>query len=259
MAFIKLPENILTDPNITDLQIRIIANLIRYSYNDNKSYIGYDKLAAACMITKRAAINNIKKLEYLGYLRVNHRGNFSRSNEIELTLNRIQGVNAESPLELCTGVNVESPLNDNQGVNADSPVGEYRFTPHIDNRFKYIDLNKKEKKEKVNENSPLNDKELADVAANRSMPCVASDAETMQKTVCAADLAAKIQAIKSYFGPKIHWIEIFEISNNIGFRVCDMTLDNHLSGIDIEAAKGFAALHNIIFTNKHFAAERKIA
>jgi len=226
MAFVKLPESILMDPKITDLQIRIIANLIKYSYSDNKSYIGYDKLAAACMITRRACINNIKNLEYIGVLRVNHRGNFSKSNEIELTLNNCSGVNVDSPLNKSQGVNVDSPLNESQGVNVDSPGGESRITPHIDNKFKYQDLNLKEKKEKMNGDSPLEEESAtADVAAVRSMPCGEQvAAKSLAKEVCAADQEAKtqdfvmLQTVKDQFGDRFADIELFKVQNTYYVR-----------------------------------------
>lgn len=248
MAFIKLPESILLNPKISDLQLRIIANLIKYSYCDNKSYIGYDKLAAACMITKRAAIKNVKDLECAGLLRVNHRGNFSKSNEIELTLDCVLGVNEDSPLK------------QTQGVNQDSLGGESRITPHIDNRFKHSDLNFKKEKEKVNEDSPLEESETPDVAGVRSMPCGAQGAaENSAKEECdeaeAAKLRTLLPVLNDYFGDLMPWIQIFEVNNKIGIRV----LGGRIAGVDLDVVKGFAARNNLIFSQQQFANERIIA
>ena len=234
MSFVKLPEEILTDPNITDLQIRIIANLIKYSYNDNKSYIGYDKLAEACMVTKRAIINNINKLSSLGFLRVNHRGNFSKSNEIELTLKNGLGVNEYSPL---TG---------SQGVNADSPQGERRFTPHIDLKFKNLDLNFKNG-DGVNADSPLEKKTASvDLATDRSMPIAGQAGEnTRQENDYVENLRLQLQ---THFSGNSQWINIVEANGSIGLKLTG----GKISGINPEDVENFAKLHGIKAFNPNF-------
>ncbi len=87
MSFIKLPTELL-EADITPAQLKILANLIRYSFEDAHTYIGYSKLAESCRTSKSAIIKAIKTLEQKGFLTIQHRGVFSRSNDITLTIEK---------------------------------------------------------------------------------------------------------------------------------------------------------------------------
>ena len=135
MSFIKLPTELL-DADITPAQLKILANLIRYSFEDGHTYIGYSKLAAACNSNKSAIIKSVKVLEQKGYLTIQHRGVFSRSNDITLTIERGCTLSANrgaagSP-KGCLNDTPKGCLNDTPKGCLNDTLGCLNDTPHID-------------------------------------------------------------------------------------------------------------------------------
>lgn len=179
MAFIKVPEELL-DLDITPGQFKILVNLIRYSFDDGHSYIGYAKLAAACHTSKGAIVKSIKELAALGLIEITHRGAFSRSNDIKLTLEnglqssgRIYGDTSGQTLKGSLNESLDGSLNESPKGSLNESRGTQEETPHMDIRFKYQDLNLNTREPGSLNNTPgvySNNIAPADVAAGRSMP-----------------------------------------------------------------------------------------
>ena len=127
MSFIKLPTELL-DADITPAQLKILANLIRYSFEDGHTYIGYSKLATACKSNKSAIIKSVKVLEQKGYLTIQHRGVFSRSNDITLTIERGCTLSANRG----AAGSPKGCLNDTPKGCLNDTLGCLNNTPHID-------------------------------------------------------------------------------------------------------------------------------
>ena len=231
MAFIKTPEELL-DADITAGQFRILIHLIRYSLDDGHSYIGYTKLAAACRTSKGSIIKSIKELESMGFLEITHRGTFSRSNDIKLTLENGLNRCRMTTGELTSGTSVQGSLNESlKGSLNNTPKGTQKEsqgslneTPYIDNRFKYLDLNLN-----THETGSLNEspegsgeeskKAPADGAAGRSMP-----KEGLAKEVLAEGSQLDIedlclwQAFKEAFPKRYPWFQLVRAGKKIGLR-----------------------------------------
>ena len=212
MAFIKIPEEIL-DADITAAQFRVIVNLIKYSFDDGHSYIGYTKLAAACKTDKSAVIKSIKELERRRFLTVSQRGKFNRSNDIKLTLD--EGLKSYRPTcgdfsagETVGGVCEPSTvlsLNTPKGCQNTTPqgclkptLGCQNTTPHKDIRFKYLDLNLNTRETGCLKATPgANSNYIApdDVASGRTMPGGDADtvAENSAKEVGAAPTQTELE------------------------------------------------------------------
>ena len=179
MAFIKLPEELL-DADITAAQFRILANLIKYSFDDGHSYIGYTKLAEVCFTNKSFIIKSIKELEKKGFIQVTHRGTFSRSNDIKLTFeNGIKNFrksggdySGKSP-KGCLNSTPKGCLNDTPRGCLNDTHGCLNDTPYKDKRFKYQDLNLNTREEGcLNDTPRVNSKyiESNDVTFDKTMP-----------------------------------------------------------------------------------------
>lgn len=128
MAFIKIPEELL-DADITAAQFRVIVNLIKYSFDDGHSYIGYTKLAAACKTDKSAVIKSIKELERRRFLTVSQRGKFNRSNDIKLTLD--EGLKSYRPTcgDFSAGETVGGVCEPSTVLSLNTPKGCQNTTP----------------------------------------------------------------------------------------------------------------------------------
>ena len=212
MAFVKVPEELL-DADITAAQFRILANLIKYSFDDGHSYIGYAKLAAACYTSKGFIIKSIKELEQKGFLRISHRGDFSRSNDITLTLENglkkcrtSEGNSSGTALkgslnETPKGSLNETPkgsLNETPKGSLNETHGSLNETPHKDIRFKYQDLNLNTREEGSLLNTPrVHSNNIApdDLTSGRSMPSQQAG-EGSAKRVSAEPLAAKDERMR---------------------------------------------------------------
>lgn len=199
MAFVKVPEELL-DADITAAQFRILANLIKYSFDDGHSYIGYAKLAAACYTSKGFIIKSIKELEQKGFLRISHRGDFSRSNDITLTLENglkkcrtSEGNSSGTALKGSLNETPKGSLNETPKGSLNETHGSLNETPHKDIRFKYQDLNLNTREEGSLLNTPRvhsNYTAPDDLTSGRSMPSQQAG-EGLAKRVSADPLAAK--------------------------------------------------------------------
>lgn len=243
MAFIKIPEELL-DADITAAQFRVIVNLIKYSFDDGHSYIGYTKLAAACKTDKSAVIKSIKELERRRFLTVSQRGKFNRSNDIKLTLD--EGLKSYRPTcgDFSAGETVGSvcelptvsALNTPKGCQNTTPqgclkptLGCQNTTPYKDIRFKYLDLNLNTRETGCLKATPgANSNYIApdDVASGRTMPGGDADivAENSAKEVQAAAAQTELEdfcLVSAFFEafPGLQsWVNISRIGGYIGLQ-----------------------------------------
>lgn len=204
MAFIKIPEELL-NADISATQFRVIATLIKYSFDDGHSYIGYTKLAEACNIGKQAAIFAIRDLEVKKYLTRTQRGKFNRSNDIKLTLE--EGLKAgrstcgdvpADPSAVYENHTPQGSLNHTPTEYENHTLGYENHTPHKDIRFKYQDLNLNTRETGYLNHTPgANSNYIApdDVASGRTMPGGDADivAENSAKEVQAAPTQTELE------------------------------------------------------------------
>ena len=233
MAFIKVPEELL-DLDITPGQFKVLVNLIRYSFDDGHSYIGYTKLAAACHTSKGAIVKSVKELAALGLIDITHRGTFSRSNDIRLTFDnglvssgRISGENSGQTLK--QGSLNESPkgsLNESLKGSLNESRGTQEKTSHKDIRFKYQDLNLNTREEGTQNDTPRvysNNTAPADVAAGRSAPGEQARSESAKEVMASSaqldidDLCLWEGFVEAY--PRRYpWFELVRVKNQLLLR-----------------------------------------
>lgn len=232
MAFVKVPEELL-DADITAAQFRILANLIKYSFDDGHSYIGYAKLAAACYTSKGFIIKSIKELEQKGFLRISHRGDFSRSNDIMLTLENglkkcrtSEGNSSGTALKGSLNETPKGSLNETPKGSLNETRGSLNETPHKDIRFKYQDLNLNTREEGSLLNTPrVHSNNIApdDLTSGRSMPSQQAG-ERLAKRVSAEPLAAKDEVLSVWRDCEAHFkdisadLELFQVGKSFGIR-----------------------------------------
>ena len=85
-SFVQIPND-LFKINLSSLQFRALCNFIRISgYNNGHSFFGYEKLAKMNGCQKAAMIKTVKSLEELRFIQLIERANYSKSNDILLTL-----------------------------------------------------------------------------------------------------------------------------------------------------------------------------
>ena len=232
MAFVKIPEELL-DADITAAQFRILANLIKYSFDDGHSYIGYAKLAAACYTSKGFIIKSIKELEQKGFLRISHRGDFSRSNDITLTLENglkkcqtSEGNSSGTALKGSLNETPKGSLNETPKGSLNETQGSLNETPHKDIRFKYQDLNLNTREEGSLLNTPrVHSNNIApdDMTSGRSMPSQQAG-EGLAKRVSAEPLAAKDEVLSVWRDCEAHFkdisadLELFQVGKRFGIR-----------------------------------------
>ena len=89
MSYVTIPEELL-QVDISAAQLRLLIHLINNTYSSGKyagcCCLGYQEIAKLCFTHKGAAINTIKQLEELGFVEINRRERFNRSNAIKITL-----------------------------------------------------------------------------------------------------------------------------------------------------------------------------
>ena len=252
MSFVKIPDELL-DADITAAQFRILANLIKYSFDDGHSYIGYTKLAEACYTSKGFIIKSIKELEQKGFIQISHRGNFSRSNDITLTFDRGLKKSRKSGENL-SGAARKGSLNETpQGSLNETPQGSLNETegslnetPHNDIRFKYQDLNLNTREQGSLLNTPISSsiekKEFSDVAENLSMPDGGQAAESSAKEVSVAGIQTEIEdfcifsAFFESFPTLKPWINISKVGNSIEIQPIGYLGEKYLGEIKDRAA-----------------------
>lgn len=193
MSFVMIPEELL-EVDISAAQLRALIHIINNTYSSGKyagcCCLGYQNLADLCYTHKGAAINTLKQLEQLGFIEINRRDRFNRSNAIRLTLeNGYERCRSKSGD--CSDNNLERSLNhtperslnrtDERSLNRtlgslNRTEGSLNRTLHKDLKFKNQDLNtQKNARVRVKEgslNRTLEDNQIAptDVAVGRSMP-----------------------------------------------------------------------------------------
>lgn len=184
MSFVMIPEELL-EVDISAAQLRALIHIINNTYSSGKyagcCCLGYQNLADLCYTHKGAAINTLKQLEQLGFIEINRRDRFNRSNAIRLTLeNGYERCRSKSGD--CSDNNLERSLNrtDERSLNRtlgslNRTEGSLNRTPHKDLKFKNQDLKTKNARVRVKEgslNRTLEDNQTAptDVAVGRSMP-----------------------------------------------------------------------------------------
>lgn len=192
MSFVMIPEELL-EVDISAAQLRALIHIINNTYSSGKyagcCCLGYQNLADLCYTHKGAAINTLKQLEQLGFIEINRRDRFNRSNAIKLTLeNGYERCRSKSGD--CSDNNFEGSLNhtserslnrtDERSLNRtlgslNRTEGSLNRTPHKDLKFKNQDLKTKNARVCVKEgslNRTLEDNQIAptDVAVGRSMP-----------------------------------------------------------------------------------------
>lgn len=184
MSFVMIPEELL-EVDISAAQLRALIHIINNTYSSGKyagcCCLGYQNLADLCYTHKGAAINTLKQLEQLGFIEINRRDRFNRSNAIKLTLeNGYERCRSKSGD--CSDNNLERSLNrtDERSLNRtlgslNRTKGSLNRTPHKDLKFKNQDLKTKNARVRVKEgslNRTLEDNQIAptDVAVGRSMP-----------------------------------------------------------------------------------------
>lgn len=192
MSFVMIPEELL-EVDISAAQLRALIHIINNTYSSGKyagcCCLGYQNLADLCYTHKGAAINTLKQLEQLGFIEINRRDRFNRSNAIRLTLeNGYERCRSKSGD--CSDNNLERSLNrtDERSLNhtperslnrtlgsLNRTEGSLNRTPHKDLKFKNQDLKTKNVRVRVKEgslNRTLEDNQIAptDVAVGRSMP-----------------------------------------------------------------------------------------
>ncbi len=228
--FVKIPEEIL-DADISASELRILANLIKYSLDNNHSYIGYSKLATACKMTKAHVINLIKQLQDKKFIKVTPRGAFSRSNDILLTLSeglnmsgrQVGGLAADTEQGYKNYTEQRYKNYTEQGYK--NYTEEYKnYTPYKEERFKNLDLKFKNGEEYKNYTPDAANKEelaTADRAAVRSMPI-----NEPSKCSFGGDFAAKDAEIAEYINlhyPSFNvWYSLFRTTSG-QYRVYPVT------------------------------------
>ncbi len=192
MSYIAIPEELL-DVELSAAQFRALIHIIKNTYSRGKyagcCCLGYRILAERCFTSKAAMIQTVRQLENLGFVEIDKRERFNRSNALKLTL--------ENGLKCCsTGMAVpgcssfygyEKNTDDRYENNTDDGYenntlgylkdtdGYLKDTPHKDLKFKNQDLKTKNARVRVKEgslNRTLEDNQIAptDVAVGRSMP-----------------------------------------------------------------------------------------
>lgn len=192
MSYIAIPEELL-DVELSAAQFRALIHIIKNTYSRGKyagcCCLGYRILAERCFTSKAAMIQTVRQLENLGFVEIDKRERFNRSNALKLTL--------ENGLKCCsTGMAVpgcssfygyEKNTDDRYENNTDDGYenntlgylkdtdGYLKDTPHKDLKFKNQDLKTKNARVHVKEgslNRTLEDNQIAptDVAVGRSMP-----------------------------------------------------------------------------------------
>lgn len=152
MSFVMIPEELL-EVDISAAQLRALIHIINNTYSSGKyagcCCLGYQNLADLCFTHKGAAINTLKQLERLGFIEINRRERFNRSNAIKLTLengyercrNKSGDCSGNTP-ERSLNRTFERSLNRTEG-SLNRTLGSLNRTPHIDLKFKNLDLKNK--------------------------------------------------------------------------------------------------------------------
>ena len=200
MSYIAIPEELL-DVELSAAQFRALIHIIKNTYSRGKyagcCCLGYRILAERCFTSKAAMIQTVRQLENLGFVEIDKRERFNRSNALKLTLENglkccstgmaVPGCSSFYGYEKNTDDRYEKNTDDRYENNTDDRYenntlgylkdtdGYLKDTPHKDLKFKNQDLKTKNARVHVKEgslNRTLEDNQIAptDVAVGRSMP-----------------------------------------------------------------------------------------
>ena len=233
MSYVTIPEELL-QVDISAAQLRVLIHLINNTYSSGKyagcCCLGYQEIAKLCYTHKGAAINTIKQLEDLGFVEINRRERFNRSNAIKITLEngyeccrRKSGDCPDSTPERSLNRTSDGSLNrtDERSLNQtegslNRTLGSLNRTPYIDLKFKNLDLKNKNARDgslKDTFEKLSGEKKIAfsGVAENRSTADTGGQAaESSAKQVMVDGAAAKAQDLYILQTIKARFTSIFE-------------------------------------------------
>ena len=191
-------------------------------------------MAAACHTGKGSIIRIMKNLEKMGFVEIAHRGIFSRSNDVKLTIENGLKKCRPSSGEICAGNTPQGTRGESiEGTHSETPTrthsescGTHGETPHIDKRFKYQDLNlKTREKGTQNETPRVSSKEIApaDVTAGRLMPnsgCAGSARKEGMAEGAQLDIEDYClwQDFKLDFSGCYPWLQLVRVQNHLLIR-----------------------------------------
>lgn len=232
MSYITIPEELL-QVDISAAQLRLLIHLMNNTYSSGKyagcCCLGYQNLADLCFTHKGAAINTIKQLENLGFIEINRREKFNRSNAIRLTLEngyercRVQSSgdcpdNSERSLNRTDDGSLnrtdERSLNRTLG-SLNRTLGSLNRTPYIDLNFKNLNLKNNNAREgslndtfeKENEREQI---AFSGVAENRSISDCGQAAESSAKKSCVDGAGLKAQDLYILEAVKAKFTDVFD-------------------------------------------------
>ena len=263
--FSKMPIEWLTSSKISATEKVVLGVLIALGNETGVSCVGYMQLAQYCCVKSRSyMIDLINNLEKKGYVERFPETGRNHASKLRVRFERLGGT-----FGLCDKESVRTDYlsqkesaAENKRVLSSEQKSPLQRTQTI---FK-LDLNYNKEKspfeQTIYQKKEIDRKESesADVAADLSKPCGEQvAAKDLAKSECDEAEAAKLQTLlpvlNDYFGDLMPWIQIFEVNHKIGIRV----LGGRISGVDLDVVKGFAARHNIIFSQQQYANERIIA
>ena len=218
-SYIKIPTEIVKNHNISNLEFRVLANIVFLSsYNNGHSFLGSFKLSSMCGIGRAALRKALSNLETMHLISISQRGNYSRSNDILLTIQ--DGVKF-----LQNGGSAKTPevdLKDSPRVDLkDSPV-DLKEPPYKDINLNNINLNNKKtevdlKEPPKKEIKANNHIATGDVAPVRSMP----ENESAKNEVAACQCELEDYLLADGFFDRFKdlkpWVEVVKWCYDWGF------------------------------------------
>ena len=254
MSYIAIPEELL-EVNISAAQFRALIHIIKNTYSSGKyagcCCLGYRILADKCFTDKSAIIKTIRQLEGLGFIEIDKREKFNRSNALRLTLeNGLKRCRSGMAVPErgsfygcqnttdngCQNTTDNGCQNTTQGC-LKTTLGCQNTTPHKDLNFKNLNLKTKTRAQAYEDGclkptdtdaeSPEKRKtEPDDVASGRTMPDGDADtvAKNSAKEVQAAPTQTKLEdfcLVSAFFEvfPELQsWVNISRIGGYIGLQ-----------------------------------------
>ena len=246
MSFVMIPEELL-DVKLSSAQFRALINIINNTYSTGKyagcCCLGYKILADKCFTDKSAMIKTVKQLEELGFVEIDKREKFNRSNALRLTienglkrccsgmavLDSSSFYGCQKPTDKgCQNTTDKGCQNTTEGC-LKTTLGCLKPTPHIDLKFKTLDLKQKNACARAEDGclKPTDRKEQiapVDRATGRTMPDGGQAAGSLaKKEVTSADVQQEqdltlLRAIKANFKDIEADLELFRVANWYGLR-----------------------------------------
>jgi len=283
MSFVMIPEELLSI-KLSSAQFRALIQIINNTYSSGKyagcCCLGYQNLANLCFTTKAAIINTVKQLDELGFIEIDKREKFNRSNALRLTLEsgfkRFRGdLRERSGSDLKGYENNtydryenntdEGYLKDTEGYLKDTQ-GYENNTPHIDLKFKNQDL-KIKTCACVRNDGYLKDTDEntapAGVAAGLSKPSQRAG-EGLAKEVCAEAEQLDIddlclwQGFVAAYPRRYPWFQLVRVKNQLLLRGIGKMGDSMLTAAWDDVSGWFALRGRHVAkaeTNKRFNGE----